>query len=225
MSSYYVRTKLAPLTSPIQKLRLALLLGVLIVSAGTTGLMWLEDMTIVDALYMVVITLSTVGFREVTPLHEGSRIFVMFLIIVGVTMGGFLVTIVGQVILEGQFREIVARRKMGKQLSKLKDHYIVAGFGRVGRQVAGEFAKVKASFVVIEKDSKAIEKLLELGYLFVEGDATDDDVLREAGLDHANTLISTLPQEVHNVYLTLTARHLNKITEAFINTRPLNLPY
>ena len=204
LSKQSVRT----VSSPFHKLRLAAVAVAFVVLTGMFGLMWLEEMAPLEALYMTVITLSTVGFSEVVELHDASRVFVMGLIVVGVALGGFTVSILGQLILEGQFKEIVERRKMDKKISKLKGHFIVAGYGRVGRQVVGEFLKVGAKFVVIEKDPQAAEKLLADGILFVQGDATDDSVLVEAGLCNASTLISTLPQEVHNVYLTLTARHL-----------------
>ncbi len=209
MAGYYVRSKMAPLVSPIEKLRVALLAAVLVISVGTTGLMVIEDMSPLDALYMVVITLSTVGFGEIQVLHDSGRVFMMLLIVFGVILGGFVVTVIGQVVLEGQFREIVARRKMDKQLAKLKGHYIVAGFGRVGGQVAREFDKRKVPFVVVEKDKASIERLLSEGFLYVEGDATDDEVLRRVKIDTAHTLVSTLPEEAHNVYLTLTARYMN----------------
>jgi len=208
MEPYLNRPKVMAMSSPIQKLRIVIIAVFLVVAGGTVGLMWLENMPPLEALYMVVITLSTVGFGEVVQLHDPSRVFVMGLIVVGVALGGFTVSILGQLILEGQFKEIVARRKMDKKIAKLKNHYIIAGYGRVGRQVAHEFEKVKADFVVIEKDPVAAEKMLAENILFVQGDATDDAVLLEAGLERAATLISTLPQEVHNVYLTLTARHL-----------------
>ena len=195
--------------SPFQKLRMVLLAVVLIVLIGTLGLVSLEQMSYLDALYMTVITLSTVGFGEVKQLHNDSRIFVMFLIIFGVMIGGYLVTIIGQLTFEGQFKEIVARRKMRKNINKMTNHYIIAGFGRVGRQVAREFERKKVTFVIIEKEPEEINKILAAGYNFVEGDATDEDVLHNVGIDSANTLISTLPDEAHNVYLTLTARDMN----------------
>jgi voltage-gated potassium channel len=188
---------------------MALLAAIMVMAVGTVGLMALEDMTPLEALYMVIITLSTVGFGEVKELHDTSRVFVMFLIVFGVLLGGFVVTVIGQFVLEGQFREIVTRRKMDKQIRKLKEHYIVAGYGRVGRQVVHEFQKRKVPFVVVEKDKESIRHLLSDGYPFVEGDATDDEVLRRVNIKEAHTLVSTLPEEAHNVYLTLTARYLN----------------
>ena len=198
-----------PHISPLEKLRLAVLMAVIIVVGGTLGLMFLEHMSPIDALYMVVITLSTVGFSEVRPLDDAGRIFIMFLIVFGVVLGGFLVTIVGQLVLEGQFKEIVARRKMNKELKKLTNHYIIAGYGRVGRHVAREFDKKRVPFVVVEKEHDAVERIIGDGYTCVEGDATDEDILRQVHIDEAQTLISTLPEEAQNVYLTLTARQMN----------------
>ena len=196
-------------TSPLQKLRLALLALLLVVVGGTVGLMYPEDMSLVDSLYMVVITLSTVGFGETQPLHDSSRLFVMLLIMVGVLLGGFLVTIVGQVVLEGQFKEIVARRKMQKRLNRLEDHFILAGYGRVGRRVAREYKQRKVPFVVVEKDPESVAHLAADDMPHFIGDATDEDVLRQVNIDKAHTLVSTLPDEAQNVYLTLTARHMN----------------
>jgi voltage-gated potassium channel len=205
MEPYYISSQV----SPFRKLQIALLAAIAIVAAGTLGLMYLENMPLLDALYMVIITLSTVGFGEIQELHTDSRIFVMFLIVVGVLLGGYLVTIVGQMVLEGQFRELVSRRKMENRIKKLSDHYIIAGFGRVGRHVAQEFQKKNVNFVVVEKEPASISRLVSDGYLFLEGDATDEDVLRQVNIEQAHTLVSTLPEEAQNVYLTLTARQMN----------------
>ena len=205
MDKYY----LSSTVSPFQKLRMVLVAVVLIVLIGTVGLVSLEDMSYLEALYMTVITLSTVGFGEIKELHDDSRVFVIFLIVFGVMIGGYLVTIIGQLTFEGQFKEIVARRKMRKNIKKMTGHYIIAGFGRVGRQVAREFVRKKVPFVIIEKETDEISKILAAGYNFVEGDATDEDILHHVGIDVADTLISTLPDEAHNVYLTLTARDMN----------------
>ena len=194
--------------SGTQQLRLALFLAVMVVTIGTAGFMYLEDWSLLDSLYMTVITLSTVGFGEVRQLHGESRLFTIVLIMFGVGLGGFIATSLGQLIIEGQFKEIVFRRKMEKRLKNLKGHFIVAGYGRVGRQVARQFQDQKVPFVVVEKSDDAIQELLTEGYLFIQGDATNEDVLHKARIDSAKTLISTLPDEAQNVYLTLTARHM-----------------
>jgi voltage-gated potassium channel len=193
-----------------QKLAVAFGGMLVIIVLGTVGLMTIEGMDPIDALYMTVITLSTVGFGEVTPLHPLGRIFVIFLILVGVALAGFTASVIGELVLEGHFRDIFGRRKMENKISKMNGQFIIAGFGRVGRQVAKEFQKKKVDFVVIEKDAESIQLLEREGLLFVQGEATEDDTLRRAGIDKAKTLISTLPDEAQNVYLTLTARDMNR---------------
>lgn len=177
---------------------------------GTSGFVVIERMAPLDALYMTVITLSTVGFGEVTVLHPAGRVFVIFLILFGVALAGFTASVIGQMMLEGQFKEIFGRRKMEGKIGKMSSHFIIAGYGRVGRQVAQEFARRDIQFVVIEKDNEAIVNLHRDNRLFVQGEATDDDILHKAGIEKARTLISTLPDEAQNVYLTLTARDISK---------------
>lgn len=195
--------------TPIQKLRIAFLAMALVLCLGTAGFMTLEGLTPLDALYLTVTTLSTVGYGDMVPRTTAGEVFVIFLILFGVAAAGFTVSVIGQVILEGQFHEHFGRRKMKTKINKMTAHSIIAGYGRVGRQVAQAFDRRKAPFVVIEKNETALMKLQDAGYLFVEGEGTDDDVLRSAGIETARTLISTLPDEAQNVYLTLTARDMN----------------
>ncbi len=196
--------------TPVQKLRMAMAASALVVFLGTLGFMLLERMNLMDSLYMTIITLSTVGFREVKPLHPYGKLFVIFLIVFGVALAGFTASVIGQLVLEGEFREIFGRRKMENKIRKMSGHYIIAGYGRVGRQVAQEFKKRQVSFVVIEKLEEVASQLFSEGCLCIQGEATDDEVLRRAGIESAKTLISTLPDEAQNVYLTLTARDINK---------------
>jgi len=198
-----------PLT-PVQKLRIALVSFAIVVFSGTLGFILLERMAPLDALYMTIITLSTVGFREVAPLHPYGKIFVILLIVFGVALAGFTASVIGQLVVEGEFKEIFGRRKMENKIRKMSGHYIIVGYGRVGRQVAQEFKKRQVSFVVIEKRDEGAGRLFSEGLLFIQGEAADDEVLRRAGIESAKTLISTLPDEAQNVYLTLTARDINK---------------
>jgi len=206
MSDYSPR----PYLSPLQKLRIALVGLVIVLTGGTVGFMVLEEMDFLDALYMTVITLSTVGFGEVKPLQPYGKVFAIVLIFFGVALAGFTASVIGQLVLEGEFREIFGRKKMENKIRKMSGHYIIAGYGRVGRRVAHEFKKRRVPFVVIEKKEEAIQQLLEEGVPCIQGEATDDEVLRRAGIESAKTLISTLPDEAQNVYLTLTARDINK---------------
>jgi voltage-gated potassium channel len=192
-----------------RKIQFALLgLSILLVG-GTIGFMTLERMGFVDSLYMTIITLSTVGFGEVKALDATGKVFVMFLILFGVTLVGFSAAAVGQWVIEGQFREMVSRRKMDNAIKKLSGHSIIAGFGRVGRQVAVEFARRGVPFVVLEKGEEGLKRLQADGWPYIQGDATDEELLTQAGIARAKTLVSTLPEEAQNVYLTLTARYMN----------------
>ncbi|MEA3296877.1 MAG: potassium channel protein [candidate division Zixibacteria bacterium] len=197
-------------TNNITKMLRVLVALALVIVLGTIGFITIEKMKPLDAIYMTVITLSTVGFGEVSPLHPVGRVFAMFLIIFGVALGAFTATTIGQIVLEGQLKLFFGRKKMENKLRKMSGHCIIAGFGRVGRQVASEYTNRKVPFAVIEKEPTTIKRLLSDSYIFVEGEATDEETLRQAGIERARTLISTLPDEAHNVYLALTARHMNK---------------
>jgi voltage-gated potassium channel len=158
---------------------------------------------------MTVITLSTVGYGEVHPLHPMGRVFVIFLIIFGVIAGTLAISSLGQFVLEGQLRNIMGRRKMKTKIKKMSNHYILAGYGRVGREVVQAYVRRKVPFIVLENDNTTLNQLNAEGHLYIEGHATEDSVLLAAGTDRAKVLISTLPSEADNVYLALTARHMN----------------
>jgi len=195
--------------SPTKKFFITIGILIALMVVGMLGFIFLEDYTPLDALYMTVITLSTVGFKEVRELSPQGEVFVIFLIILGVISATLVMSTIGQMILEGQIREIFGRRRMDSKIKVLKDHYIIAGFGRVGRQVVDEFVERKVPFVVIEKEEGALDYLNRHDYYYIIGEATEDDSLIAAGIERANALVSTLPSEADNVYLTLTARHIN----------------
>ncbi|MFH1687442.1 MAG: potassium channel protein [bacterium] len=200
----------APPVSSTYKLTVALAGLTFVVVAGTVGFMITEGSTALDALYLTVTTLSTVGYGDLVPHGPVGKIVAMLIILFGVLTGAYAATSMGEIVLEGQFREVFGRKKMRNKISKMSGHYIIAGFGRVGQQVALEFARRKVSFLVIEREPDPIRRLTNCGYFFLEGEATRDDVLEAAGIDKAHTLISTLPDEAQNVYLTLSARSMNR---------------
>lgn len=195
--------------TPTGKLIISLVILAVIIVMGTFGFAVIEDMSLIDSLYMTVITMSTVGFGEIRPLHQEGRVFVIFIIILSLTAGTIAASAIGQVIIEGQLRSVLGRRKMRTKIRKLSDHYIIAGFGRVGRQVAEAFVRRRVPFIVIENNHNAINQLEAEGYVYIEGEAIEDDVLQRAGVDRARVLVSTLPTEADNVYLALTARDFN----------------
>lgn len=192
-----------------KKLRLALLLLVATLGTGVLGYALIEHWSVFDSLYMTIITLATVGFAEVRPMSEAGRTFTMILIVVGAFNGAFVVSAMAQLILEGQLKAILGKRKMEKQLQRLENHIIVCGFGRVGRQVAAELHNRRVPFVLIEQERQNISETCQDQYLFLEGNAADEEVLDGAGIKRARAIVSTLPNDADNVYLALTARQLN----------------
>jgi voltage-gated potassium channel len=194
---------------PIRHLKISFFVLAMLVSLGVIGYMGIEGWRFLDALYMTVITLGTVGFREVHDLSDAGKAFTIFLILVGVSVIGYIVGSLAQIMFEGQFQRIIGRKKVEKMVEALHDHYIICGYGRMGSLICKEFAAKPLSFLVVEKDPDIIEKLKEERYLFLHGNATDDETLLKAGIRKAKGLISVVTSDTENVYITLTARGLN----------------
>lgn len=194
---------------PVRHLKVSITVLGLLITLGTLGYMGIEGWDFLDSLYMTVITLATVGYREVHLLSEHGKVFTMLLIVFGVSVLGYIVGSLAQIMFEGQFQRIVGRKKVEKRIEALRDHYIVCGFGRMGALICREFTAKPLPFVVVEKSAAVAEKLEEEGYLFLRGDATDDETLLKAGIRRAKGLISVVASDTENVYITLTARELN----------------
>ncbi len=194
---------------PIRHLKISFFVLAVLITLGVTGYMGIEGWRFLDALYMTVITLSTVGFREVHDLSDSGKFFTMGLIIFGVSVLGYIVGSLAQIMFEGQFQRIIGRKKVEKQVEELKNHYIICGFGRMGSLICREFTAKPLPFLVVEKDAEVIETLKEEHYLFLHGNATDDETLLKAGIKRAKGLISVVTSDTENVYITLTARGLN----------------
>ncbi len=194
---------------PIRHLKISFFVLAILVSLGVAGYMGIEGWSFLDALYMTVITLSTVGFREVHDLSDSGKLFTIGLIIFGVSVIGYIVGSLAQIMFEGQFQRIIGRKKVEKMVEALHDHYIICGFGRMGSLICKEFAAKPIPFLVVEKNTDVIETLKEEGYLFLHGNATDDETLLKAGIKRAKGLISVVTSDTENVYITLTARGLN----------------
>ncbi|UCF01015.1 MAG: potassium channel protein [Deltaproteobacteria bacterium] len=182
----------------------------LVLSMGTAGYMILEEWNFLDSLYMTVITISTVGFGEINPVSNQGRILTMAILISGLGVLGYVVGTLTRTLVEGQLLEVMGRKKLERQIQKLKDHYIICGYGRVGRIICEEIKKSKPTpLVVIDKDSTLTPKIQEHGYLYFLGDATSEETLMKAGIHSAKGLATALDSEADNVYITLTARGLN----------------
>ena len=192
---------------------------VFLLFAGTVGYMVLEGWTAIDALYMTVITFTTVGYEEVQPLSTAGRIFNIFLIVGGVgAMLYFLMALMSHIVEEEVFHAFVRRRRMRSTLANMRRHYILCGFGRVGREVGRAFAAEGVEFIVIDANDNCIVEAQELGYAYIQGNATEDDVLREAGIEHAQGLVAATGDDSDNVYITLSARGLNETLQVVART-------
>ena len=195
----------------LRQIRLAGFALFAIAVLGTTGYMVLLGWSFLDALYMTVISMTTVGYKEVNDLtHDPvGQVWTMLLLLTGVgTLFYAAVSFVGLVV-EGTVRGYFVRRRMKADIDKLRDHHILCGYGRVGRQVAREFAAEGVGFVILDQDDALVEECLREGYLALLGDASEDAVLEEAGIRRAKGLVAALDSDADNVFVTLSARKLN----------------
>jgi voltage-gated potassium channel len=180
-----------------------------VVVAGVAGYMLIEDMNFNQALYMTVITITTVGFREVKPLGTGGQYFTMLIVVTGLGAVLFFLTGLFEFILSEYLGNLWGRRRMQSQIEKLENHYIICGYGRVGSSVALELADQGKPFVVVEIDEDVFAECMREGYLCIHGSATDNDVLEKARVHRAIGLVSALGTDADNLYVVLTARVLN----------------
>ena len=192
------------------KLYIALLLFVGVICIGVFGYMYFSDDTFINALYMTVITITTVGFGEVHPLSQEERVFTIFLILMSVLSLGYAASVITQYIASGEFLINLKSKKVQKSIEKLNGHTIVYGYGRNGKQAAIKLERYNKSFVIIENNDGIIEQIEEQNLLYIKGDATMDDVLEKAAIDRASSLITSLPSDADNLYVVLSARQLNK---------------
>ena len=188
--------------------RTLLALGAITV-IGVLGYMVLEGWSFTESLYMTVITLTTVGYREVRPLDTAGQLWTMVLLITGVGTLFYAAVSSVELVVEGAIRGYFGRRRMQAAIGKLNGHYILCGYGRVGRQVAREFAREGVPFVVVDQEPGIIEECLVDGYLALLGEASDDTVLEESGVRQARGLVAAVDSDADNVFVVLSARKLN----------------
>jgi len=190
-----------------QKLLLAIFLLFCVISFGTLGYMFIEGWDLLDSLYMTIITLASVGYKEVHELSFSGKIFTIVLIIGGVGTVAYALTAAVKIILEGELQDIFGRRRLEKKIRELKNHYIICGYGRMGKIICRELREKSQKFVVIEKGPNLTEDTEDV--LIIQGDATRDEVLKEVGIEKAKGLISVLPTDAENLFVVLSARGLN----------------
>jgi len=187
---------------------LALALIIIVIAFGTAGYQLIEGWNFLDALYMTIITLTTVGYREVHELSSRGMIFTIVLLMVGVGTFLYALSAGAKIILEGELQELFGRKRLEKKIKELKGHYIVCGYGRMGKIICRELKAKNVPFVAIERNGDFLNNRLD-DFLGISGDATNDDILREAGIERAKGLISVLPNDALNLYVVLSARELN----------------
>lgn len=181
----------------------------MITMIGTSGYMLLEGWTFLDSVYMVIITLFTIGFQEAHKLSDAGRIFTIFIIIGGVGTAIYAAGLIVEIIVEGHLAEYNRRKKMAKTISDLTDHLIICGFGRVGRQVAEEFDHSGVDYVVVDRSENVAEFLENRDIPYVIGDIINDNNLEMAGITRARGIIANSDSDVANVFVTLSAKALN----------------
>lgn len=174
---------------------------------GIVGYILIEDWSFLDALYMTVTTVTTVGFREVQPLSQGGRIFTIFVVLFGVGVALYILTTLVQEVIEGELGQALGVRRMRGRIESLRDHCIICGFGRVGQEIANELAEHGVPFVIVENNAEAVARAGD--YLLVDGDATQEMVLQKAGIQRARALMAASDSDAGNTYIVLTANALN----------------
>ena len=191
------------------KINKILVLVASIMSIGTIGYMGLSHYSFVDALYMTVITVTTVGFGEIRPFSPEEKVFTIFLILTSITVFGYAVSAFSEYLVSGKLFDHFKHKKVEKQIGKLEGHTIVCGYGRNGKQAILKLRNYNKNFVVIENDKEVINFLDADDILNVQGDGTTDEVLISAGIKKASNLITALPSDADNLFVVLSARQLN----------------
>ena len=191
------------------KIAIALYLLMAIFATGVFGFRFLSGYSWIDAIYMTVITVTTVGYGEVQPLTFTDKVFTSILILSSIVIVGFALKIITEYLLSKNNIGNIREKKLHKKIDKMKDHIIVCGYGRNGKQAAEKLKDYKENFVIIEKDHEVVERFSDKDLLFVEGNANEDEVLIEAGIERASTLICALPSDADNLFIVLSARQIN----------------
>jgi voltage-gated potassium channel len=196
------------MVSYVPALAKALIGIVCVLSLGTVGYRVVEGWPLLESFYMTVITLTTIGFGEVRPLTDQGRVFTIVLIFVGVGMVSYTVVTSTRLIVEGEIHEFLTRRRSMKAVQRIRDHFIICGFGRMGSYICHHLHERHIPFVVVEKTPETQMKIMELGYLMCSGDATEEETLLNSGIQVARGLVAVLDSDAENLYTVLTAREI-----------------
>jgi len=194
----------------VRRLTLAAGLLVLLLLIGTTGYTLIVGMSLIDAIYMVVITISTVGFGEIVPLNPAGRLFTVALIGSGAGLVAFTFSGAAEFVLSGEWQEYLDQRRRQRMVEQLSGHTIICGYGRIGRHVADELHAQGLPFVILDLDAARVERVRHRGYLALQGNAANEEYLQSAGIARASSLISAASSDAENVFIVLTARSMRE---------------
>jgi len=192
--------------NPLRRLIWGLIALAIIIVIGTVGYLLIEGWSFLDSLYMTITTITAVGYDEVHPLSDGGRIFSSILIVGGVGGALYALSAVVAYVIEGEFGTTIGRRQMKNRIAKLKEHFIICGYGRVGQEIANVFSEERIPFVVIDNSRESIAKAEEDNRLYLFADAANDEVLKEAGIEQARGLVVAVAGDAESTYITLSAR-------------------
>jgi len=191
------------------RFRLAVILLAIVIVVGVTGYKLINGWGLLDSFYMVIITISTVGYTEVHPQGAAGRLFTSGLIVVGVGTMLYGFGVFAETLADNAFGRYRRERQLQRELNQLRDHFIICGYGRIGTQVVAEFEDHKVYYVVIDQTEEALERIRAEGRLHIEGDASKEEILKQAGIERARGLISAVDSDERAVYIVLAARALN----------------
>jgi len=193
----------------MRKIFLVLLLFVVIILGGSMGYMYFEALPFWDAMYLTIITIATVGYGDLVPVHPSGKVFTIFLLFAGAGLVMYTLGKITEAMVEGSLRKIFKRRKMDKKIARLHNHFIICGFGRIGQVICEILSDADRPFVIIERDDEVLKEIDENGYIAVQGEAEEDAILETAGIERATGLIAVVSTDADNLFITLTARGLN----------------
>ena len=194
---------------PLLRFRLAAILLVIVIAVGVAGYTLINRWNLLDSFYMVIITISTVGYTEVHPQSQAGRLFTSGLIVVGVATMLYGFGVFAETLADNAFGRYRRERRLQRDLDHLRDHYIICGYGRIGTQIVAEFEDHKVPYVVIDQTEEAVERIRAEGRLHIEGDASKEEILKQAGIERAKGLISAVDSDERAVYIVLAARAFN----------------
>jgi voltage-gated potassium channel len=196
----------------LRGLIVAVVLLLMLVIIGTFGYRFILKTDFLESLYMTVITISTVGFREGTGMgaSDSAKIFTIFLIFAGLGIGGYAIGNIAAFLTEGHLLSVLRNNRMAREITSLQNHTIVCGYGKIGTEVCARLEELGERFIVVEQDAAKIDEAIGHDYLVALGDASDDEILQKVGIDTAKALVSAITDDSANVYLVLTARTLNE---------------